>query len=63
MVRIERPQASRRNSREVSCGIGRVVEETAICVVDDTGRIVNEVRAASEPEALVTVLLTTARRR
>ncbi len=29
------------------------LEETAICVVDDTGRIVKEVRALSDPEALV----------
>lgn len=29
------------------------LEETAICIVDDAGRIVREARAASEPEALV----------
>jgi transposase len=29
------------------------LEETAICVVDETGRIVREARVASEPEALV----------
>lgn len=29
------------------------LEETAICVVDDTGRIVRETRAASEPKALI----------
>src|SRR5487761_1747988 len=28
-------------------------EETAICIVDDAGRIVREARAASEPETLV----------
>jgi transposase len=32
------------------------LEETAICVVDETGRIVKELRAASEPEALVAAL-------
>ncbi len=32
------------------------LEETAICVVDGTGRIVNETRAASEPQALVAAL-------
>jgi transposase len=34
-------------------GLDVSLEETAICVVDDTGRIVREARAASEPEALV----------
>ena len=33
-------------------GLDVSLEETAICVVDDTGLIVKEVRAASEPEAL-----------
>jgi hypothetical protein len=32
------------------------LEETAICVVDETGRIVKEMRAASEPEDLARVL-------
>ncbi len=34
-------------------GLDVSLEETAICVVDDTGRIVKEVRALSDPEALV----------
>ena len=29
---------------------------TSICIVDDTGRIVREVKVASEPEALLKVL-------
>jgi transposase len=29
------------------------LEETAICIVDDAGKIVREARAASEPEAVV----------
>ena len=33
-------------------GLDVSLEETAICVVDETGRIVKEARAASEPEAL-----------
>ena len=37
-------------------GLDVSLEETAICVVDDTGRIVKEARAASEPEALVAAL-------
>ena len=32
------------------------LEETAICVVDGTGRIVKEARAASQPAALVAAL-------
>jgi transposase len=34
-------------------GLDVSLEETAICIVDDAGCIVREVRAASEPEALV----------
>jgi transposase len=32
------------------------VKETSICIVDDTGRIVKEVKVASEPAALLKVL-------
>ena len=32
------------------------VKETAVCIVDDTGKVVREVKVASEPEALLTVL-------
>ena len=32
------------------------VKETSICVVDDTGRIMKEVKEASEPQALLKVL-------
>jgi hypothetical protein len=31
-------------------------KETSICIMDDTGRIVREVKVASEPEALLQVL-------
>lgn len=37
-------------------GLDVSLEETAICVVDDSGGIVKEGRAASDPEALITVL-------
>ena len=37
-------------------GLDVSLEETAICVVDGTGRIVKEARAASEPAALVAAL-------
>src|SRR3546814_16459930 len=37
-------------------GLDVSLGETAICVVDETGRIVREVRAASEPQALIAAL-------
>jgi transposase len=37
-------------------GLDVSVKETSICIVDDTGRIAREVKAASEPEALLQVL-------
>jgi transposase len=32
------------------------VKETSVCIVDETGKIVREVKVASEPEALLAVL-------
>jgi len=37
-------------------GLDVSVKQTSICIVDDTGRIVKEVKVASEPEALLKVL-------
>src|SRR5205809_7953334 len=37
-------------------GLDVSVKETSICIVDDTGRIVKEVKVGSEPEALLKVL-------
>src|SRR6186713_3474130 len=37
-------------------GLDVSVKETSICIVDDTGRIVREVKAASKPDALLSVL-------
>jgi transposase len=37
-------------------GLDVSLEETAICVVDETGRITREVRASSEPQALAGAL-------
>jgi transposase len=37
-------------------GLDVSLEETAICVVDETGRIMKELRAASEPDPLVATL-------
>jgi uncharacterized membrane protein len=36
---------------EYFAGLDVSLEETSICVVDEAGRIVRELRAASEPEA------------
>ncbi len=38
-------------------GLDVSVKETSVCIVDDTGRIVREVKVASEPEALLQVLM------
>src|SRR5438105_14213676 len=37
-------------------GLDVSVNETSICIVDDTGRIVREMKVASEPETLLSVL-------
>ena len=39
-------------------GLDVSVKETSVCIVDDTGKIVREVKVASEPEALLQVLIT-----
>jgi predicted NBD/HSP70 family sugar kinase len=38
-------------------GLDVSVKDTSICIVDDTGRITREVKVASEPDALLAVLL------
>src|SRR3974390_2167893 len=37
-------------------GLDVSVKDSSVCIVDDTGRIVREVKVASEPEALLQVL-------
>jgi predicted NBD/HSP70 family sugar kinase len=37
-------------------GLDVSVKETSVCIVDDTGRIMREVKVASEPEDLLKVL-------
>jgi hypothetical protein len=44
-------------------GMDVPLEETSICIVDETGRIVKETRAASEPPALIAALEDIGRRR
>jgi hypothetical protein len=36
-------------------GLDVSVKKTSVCIVDDTGKIVREVKVASEPEALLAV--------
>ena len=43
-------------------GLDVSVKETSVCIVDETGKIVREVKVASEPEALLAVLTTPAYR-
>src|SRR3954453_15629836 len=37
-------------------GLDVSVKDTSVCIVDDTGKIIREVKVASEPEALLAVL-------
>jgi transposase len=45
-----------KRSMDHFAGLDVSVKETSVCVVDDTGRIVREVKVASEPDALLAVL-------
>src|SRR6516162_8291047 len=45
-----------KHSMDHFAGLDVSIKETSICIVDDTGKIVREVKVASEPEALSTVL-------
>jgi hypothetical protein len=45
-----------KRSMDHFAGLDVSVKETSVCIVDDTGKIVREVKVASEPEALVAVL-------
>ena len=45
-----------KRSMEHFAGLDVSVNETSICIVDETGRIVPEVKVASEPDALLAVL-------
>src|SRR4029079_18124752 len=45
-----------KRSMEHFAGLDVSVKDTSVCIVDDTGKIVREVKVASEPEALLAVL-------
>jgi transposase len=51
-----------KRSMDHCAGLDVSVNETSVCIVDDTGRIVREVKVASEPEALLAVLTNSAYR-
>jgi hypothetical protein len=38
-------------------GLDVSVKATSVCIVDDTGKVVREVKVTSEPEALLAVLM------
>jgi transposase len=45
-----------KRSMEYFAGLDVSVKETSVCIVDDTGKTIREVKVASEPEALLAVL-------
>jgi transposase len=42
-----------RTAMKHCAGLDVSVKETAICIVDETGKIVREAKLATEPEAIV----------
>jgi transposase len=49
-----------KRSMDYFAGLDVSVMETSVCIVDDAGKTIREVKVASEPEALLTVLNTPA---
>jgi hypothetical protein len=45
-----------KRSMDHFAGLDVSVKETSVCIVDDVGKIVREVKVASEPDALVAAL-------
>src|SRR5580692_6085198 len=45
-----------KRSMDHFAGLDVSVKETSVCIVDETGKVVREVKVASEPEALLAVL-------
>ena len=43
-------------SMEYFAGLDVSAKDTSVCIVDDTGGIIQEVKVASEPDALLAVL-------
>ena len=54
---MKRPQASEGEAQHgLFAGLDVSVKDTSVCIVDDTGRIIREVKVLSEPDALLMVL-------
>jgi transposase len=49
-----------KRSMDHFAGLDVSVKETSVCIVDETGKIIREVKVTSEPEALVAVLVSPA---
>ena len=49
-----------KRSMDYFAGLDVSVKETNVCIVDEAGKIVREVKVASEPEALLAVLASSA---
>jgi transposase len=49
-----------KRSMDHFAGLDVSVKDTSVCIVDETGKIVREVKVASEPAALLQVLRTAA---
>jgi predicted NBD/HSP70 family sugar kinase len=45
-----------KRSMDYFAGLDVSVKDTSVCIVDGTGKIVREVKVASEPRALLAVL-------
>jgi hypothetical protein len=56
VVAVERHKHREGAAVKYFAGLDVSLEETAICVVDESSRIVKETRAASEPQALSNAL-------
>src|ERR1043165_5703013 len=54
--RLTGPKHQEKRSMDYFAGLDVSVKETGVCIVDETGRIVREVKVASEPDALLAVL-------
>src|ERR1700741_4307951 len=51
-----------KRSMDYFAGLDVSVKDTSVCIVDDVGKVIREVKVASEPEALLGVLKNTAYR-
>ena len=52
----ERQASEGKAQHEAFCGVHVSINETRVCIVDDTGVAVREVKVATEPEELLSLL-------